>query len=505
MSRSVADIDAALAAIEARFAAAREVPSLPAVTAPADADEMLLRHLGTQSSKITANDLRRYAAGLAKSTKAANYTVTAADFNSLIKMDATAGAVTVTLPLASAVGARFQVEVQKSDSSANAVSYATTGGDALDGPGALATEDQAVKLVSDGVSSWTALPNTLGEMTDWFARVLAARAMAKALETDSSGRIRTEDGYLDSFVDDGTIGGSTNVRAVNGRATPDGLATEVLTISDWNITSGTFAYINPGQFRVSASNSLVSTSTTWGDANVRVDFRPDASWGASAIDSLAIAMYDSSQVWNLASYKPTIGYGIANSAAGNSVYEIYEAGTQVSTFAWSSGDIISIVKTGTSMTIELNGAVIHTFSSAITGSAVRIGVKADGDTLSPADVYDFTVVAGSTQNTATLLEDAYATMAPVGSAFVILVAELPAAITLGTNLIVRVSPDGGTTKTIIPMTVEDDFGGGLQVLRGESQLSTTGSDVVVEIDFVNLLSLSSLPEIDSLTVGVGNA
>lgn len=72
-----------------------------------------------------------------------------------ILVDASGGAVTVSLPAASSEPGRL-VHVKKIDASANAVTVDAAGADLIDGSGTvvLAAQYDAVRLVSDGVSAW---------------------------------------------------------------------------------------------------------------------------------------------------------------------------------------------------------------------------------------------------------------------------------------------------------------------------------------------------------------
>lgn len=95
-------------------------------------------------------------------TKAGAYTVLATDQRALILGDATAGAFTITLPLGSNVFAGFSVIVEKSDSSANAVTVDGNGAETIDGAATrvLDTQFEAVKFMWDG-AEWKALAATI--------------------------------------------------------------------------------------------------------------------------------------------------------------------------------------------------------------------------------------------------------------------------------------------------------------------------------------------------------
>lgn len=69
-------------------------------------------------------------------------------------VDATDGAVTITLPAADESSMRLSIK--KIDSSANAVTVAAAGSDTIDGAAtkSLASQYDAVEVVSDGSSAW---------------------------------------------------------------------------------------------------------------------------------------------------------------------------------------------------------------------------------------------------------------------------------------------------------------------------------------------------------------
>lgn len=86
-------------------------------------------------------------------TLTTNTTLTASD--STVLVDATAGVVTITLPMASTV--RNAIVVQKIDASANAVNVVPQGSNTLNGgagPVALPTQYASESFASNGVSAW---------------------------------------------------------------------------------------------------------------------------------------------------------------------------------------------------------------------------------------------------------------------------------------------------------------------------------------------------------------
>lgn len=94
--------------------------------------------------------------GGAMSSLSANTTLTA-DSAGLVRVDASGGARTITLPAANAANGRpIALRIVKTDSSANAVTVQRAGTNTIEGATsiALTTQWSSAWLVSDGVSSW---------------------------------------------------------------------------------------------------------------------------------------------------------------------------------------------------------------------------------------------------------------------------------------------------------------------------------------------------------------
>ncbi len=90
---------------------------------------------------------------LAVAAKTANYTATSSDY--LLLVDATAGAVTITLPAASSSSGMVLI-VKKTDSGANAVTVDANGAETIDGVTTvgLTTQYDSVKIQCDGTEWW---------------------------------------------------------------------------------------------------------------------------------------------------------------------------------------------------------------------------------------------------------------------------------------------------------------------------------------------------------------
>lgn len=139
-------------------------------TQEAAQDELLAAVLAAQAAADAAQSAADTAQSAAETAQAAvdaievppsgTRTVTASgpilDTDSTILVDASAGAVILSLPLATIISHSFTV--QKIDASANTVTIDATGADSINGnPNiALTTQYEDVSLNSDGVSDWYA-------------------------------------------------------------------------------------------------------------------------------------------------------------------------------------------------------------------------------------------------------------------------------------------------------------------------------------------------------------
>lgn len=85
-----------------------------------------------------------------------NSTLTVSSQRQLIDVDATAGAITITLPSATTVGSGWAVQIRKSDASANLVTISRAGSDTINGATtlSLAVQHQSLILFSLGGTSW---------------------------------------------------------------------------------------------------------------------------------------------------------------------------------------------------------------------------------------------------------------------------------------------------------------------------------------------------------------
>lgn len=97
--------------------------------------------------------------------KSANYTVVADDVSTLVRVDSTAGATTITLPLISSLTEDFILAVAKVSNDSNSVYIAGSGGNTINGatPYALVSQWQGAWLVADrSTNTWTAVSSGVG-------------------------------------------------------------------------------------------------------------------------------------------------------------------------------------------------------------------------------------------------------------------------------------------------------------------------------------------------------
>lgn len=101
----------------------------------------------------TLSEQKTVGRAVAVVAKTANYTATAAD--EVILVDATSGAVTITLPAAAGVSGR-RYTVKKTDLGLNTITIDPNGSELIDSALTMVISDylQAVTLVCDGVQWW---------------------------------------------------------------------------------------------------------------------------------------------------------------------------------------------------------------------------------------------------------------------------------------------------------------------------------------------------------------
>jgi len=114
----------------------------------------------TAGSLASELDRLDAAAFLESMNKSANYTVLESDISKLVRVDTSAGNVTITLPLISTLTGSFEIQVTKATGDANTVTVTRAGADTINGLNtyALSSQYQCVWVVADlTTNTWTAI------------------------------------------------------------------------------------------------------------------------------------------------------------------------------------------------------------------------------------------------------------------------------------------------------------------------------------------------------------
>lgn len=189
----------------------------------------------------------------------ANTTLAAANQRQLIDVNATAAAITITLPAAATVGSGWAVQIRKSDASANLVIIARSGTDTINGALSLslAVQHQSLILFSLGGTSWGVVADFPGTLP---ANSLLGRGTTAGLpEAIPSNRFANLiDGVvpasqLPSYVDD------VLEFATLGNFPLTGEAGKIYVATNTNIT---YRWSGSAYVEISASLALGTTSAT---------------------------------------------------------------------------------------------------------------------------------------------------------------------------------------------------------------------------------------------------
>lgn len=201
-------------------------------------------------------------------SKATSYTITTDDLGYIVNVNATGGAVTITLPTASSAGNGGIVTVRKVDSSANAVTINVTGAATIDGSSSLTLSRQYDRMAisSDG-ANW----NTLHGLVD--GTVTFGKLASTAYSTDgtfadnSATKLPTQSAvktYVDTAVSSGikwkdpvrvaTTANGTLATAFDDASTVDG---ETLATGDRILIKNQSAPAENGIYVVQASGAPV--------------------------------------------------------------------------------------------------------------------------------------------------------------------------------------------------------------------------------------------------------
>lgn len=191
--------------------------------------------------------------GGAMSSLSANTTLTA-DSAGLVRVDASGGARTITLPAASAANGRpIALRIVKTDSSANAVTVQRAGTNTIEGATsiALTTQWSSAWLVSDGVSSWV--------HQDGLAASTTVRGTARFATTTEA-----DAGTLDTVaVTPAALGIATRSLADTGyQRLPGGLILQWGVTSAVNVLAGTAGSTVTATFPIAFPNACRSLQAT---------------------------------------------------------------------------------------------------------------------------------------------------------------------------------------------------------------------------------------------------
>jgi hypothetical protein len=193
------------------------------------------------SANLTAANIRRIV-----DDKSGAYTIVAGDLGKVINVDATAGAVTLTLTAAATMADGFWCYVRKADSSANAVTIDPNAAETINGGANISVTAQYEMrlLVCDG--------------TTWF------------METDASsgGASTTFSGLIENLEISTSRAGNAETIALKTAAGSDPSGSDKIRIGFRDATAGTGAY---SVLEISAATSItVSSGSTLGATSATI-------------------------------------------------------------------------------------------------------------------------------------------------------------------------------------------------------------------------------------------
>src|SRR3990167_4912192 len=195
------------------------------------------------SANMTAANIRRIV-----DDKSCAYTIVAGDLGKVINVDATAGAVTLTLTAAATMADGFWCYVRKADSSGNAVTIDPNAAETINGGANISVTAQFEMrlLVCDG--------------TTWF------------METDASsgGASTTFSGLIENLEISTSRAGNAETIALKTAAGTDPSASDKIRIGFRDATAGTGAY---SVLEISAATSIVISSGSTLGATSATTFR----------------------------------------------------------------------------------------------------------------------------------------------------------------------------------------------------------------------------------------
>ncbi len=291
------------------------------------------------SANMTAANIRRIV-----DDKSGAYTIVAGDIGKVINVDATAGAVTLTLTAAATMADGFWCYVRKADSSGNAVTIDPNAAETINGGANISVTAQFEMrlLVCDG--------------TTWF------------METDaSSGASTTFSGLIENLEISTSRAGNAETIALKTAAGTDPSGSDKIRIGFRDATAGTGAY---SVLEISAATSItVSSGSTLGATSATI-FR------------LWLVGFNDAGTFRL---------GVIKCALTDGVYGLQDNVLESSTAEGGAGaaDSSGVIYTGTGVTskaMRVLGYLEYTLTTAGTWDAAPslINIYSQGDRL-PGD------------------------------------------------------------------------------------------------------------------------
>ena len=289
------------------------------------------------SANLTAANVRRIV-----DDKSGAYTIVAGDLGKVINVDATAGAVTLTLTAAATMADGFWCYVRKADSSANVVTIDPNAAETINGGANLSvsTQFEMRMIVCDG--------------TTWFAET----------DVSSGGASTTFSGLIENLEISTSRSGNAETIAIKTAAGTDPSASDKIRIGFRDATAGTGAYSVLDV--TSAASIVVSSGSTLGATSATI-FR------------LWLVAFNDAGTFRL---------GVIKCALTDGVYGLQDNVLESSTAEGGAGaaDSSGVIYTGTAVTskaMRVLGHLEYTLTTAGTWDAAPslVNIYSQGDRL----------------------------------------------------------------------------------------------------------------------------
>lgn len=314
--------------------------------------------------------------------KSANYTLVATDQGDLIKVDATAGAVTITLEALATLGVDSKFAVQKEDAGANSVSVQRSGTDTIDGATSITISDQYELwnfIGSASTGEWTGVNTTAsgisgGDGIDKTGGVLSIDLDADPGLELNAGKVCAKVGTNLTCTSDG-INAPTTASQAEAEA---GTATDTRIFTPELIKQAIAALV-PSAFNTGDVKETIATTAPSGWLMLNGDTIGSASSGATQAHADYEALY--SLFWDsMADAQVPVSSGRGASAAAdfaaNKTLTMVDARGRV-TAGTGSGSMTTHGNTGGAETHALttaqNGSHTHTVSHKSLGGHAEGG------------------------------------------------------------------------------------------------------------------------------------